>query len=122
MREPGSQDEAAGRLEITHGEMNAAVDRGNATPLPGYGWVMRYLDGWWVVWEGGWLRVTDQAAARELDLIAARLTEAGEIAAQDAAMRRGDDHGGPAQDAARAPGGSPSGGGNRPASTERRPG
>jgi len=91
--------------------MNAATDRGDARPLPGYGWVMQYLGGWWVVWEHGWLRVTDEQAVQELDAITERLAEAGEIAAREAAERRD----GLAREAAQDPGGSrASGGGSHP--------
>jgi hypothetical protein len=71
-------------LEITHAEMNAAIDSGDATPLgPGLGWVARYGRGWWVEYEDGWLRVLDDAAERDLDAVAARLASAGAIAAVD---------------------------------------
>jgi hypothetical protein len=39
-------------------------------------WVARYLDAWWVEYEGGWLRVTDDHVAAELDGVASRLIEA----------------------------------------------
>jgi hypothetical protein len=49
------QDTADEPLEITHAEMNAAVDSGDAAPLgPGLGWVARYGRGWWVEYEHGW--------------------------------------------------------------------
>ena len=79
------QDTADEPWEITHGEMNAAIDSGDAAPLgPGLGWVARYGRGWWVEYEHGWLRVLDEAAERELDAVAARLAEATAIAAADA--------------------------------------
>jgi hypothetical protein len=52
-------------LEITHGEMNAAIDQGHAVPLSlGQGWLIRYRDDWWIEWEKGWLRVNDDKDAR----------------------------------------------------------
>ena len=75
-------------LEITHGEMNAAIDQGLAVPLShGQGWLIRYHDDWWIEWENGWLRVTDDNATRDLDMIAERLTAASTLAAHDAAER-----------------------------------
>jgi len=75
-------------LEITHGEMNAAIDQGSAVPLsrshPG---IMRYAGDWWVQWEKGWLRVNDDETARDLDLLVERLAAASALAAQDAAER-----------------------------------
>jgi hypothetical protein len=75
-------------LEITHGEMNTAIDQGVAVPLsrshPG---IMRYMDDWWVEWEKGWLRVNDDQTTRDLDMIAPRLAAANVLAAQDAAER-----------------------------------
>ena len=75
-------------LEITHGEMNAATDQGHAVPLShGQGWLIRYRDDWWIEWENGWLRVTDDDTMRDLDMIAGRLAAVGELAAQDDAER-----------------------------------
>ncbi len=62
-------------LFLSHAEMNAAYDRGEAVPLaPSASWLTRYQDVWWVVYEGGWLRVTDELAAADIDNCAARLT------------------------------------------------
>jgi hypothetical protein len=64
-------------LAISRAEMNSAIDQGLATPLSqSHGWLTRYLDAWWIEYEGGWLRVIDDVAGRELDQIAARLAEA----------------------------------------------
>lgn len=64
-------------LAVTHAEMNAAYDSGAAVPLgQSVSWLVRYRDAWWVVYERGWLRVTDTATAEDLDQAAARLTEA----------------------------------------------
>ena len=62
-------------LAITHAAMNAAYDKGEATPLAAsMTWLIRYQDSWWVVYERGWLRVTDTATAKDLDQAANRLT------------------------------------------------
>jgi hypothetical protein len=75
-------------LAISHAEMNAAIDQGDAAPLSqSHGWLARYLDAWWVEYEGGWLRVIDDAAVRELEQVATRLAEASAVAAADAAER-----------------------------------
>jgi hypothetical protein len=76
------------RLGITHGDMNAAIDQGHAVPLSrSNGWLMRYDGDWWIEWEQGWLRVTDDDTTRDLDMIAERLAAAGAIAAQGPAER-----------------------------------
>ncbi len=80
--EPGREaadDEVV--LEITHAQMDAAVSTGDAVPLDLAGdWLARYQDAWWVLAEAGWLRVTDQATAADIDHVAARLTEAADDA------------------------------------------
>lgn len=61
-------------LAMTHAAMNAAYDSGDAVPLgTAAAWLVRYREAWWVVYERGWLRVTDTAAAEELDEAASRL-------------------------------------------------
>ena len=68
-------------LAIGHTQMNAAYDKGEVVPLgTSMAWLVRYLDAWWVVYERGWLRVTDTATAEDLDQAAARLTRAETIA------------------------------------------
>jgi hypothetical protein len=37
--------------------------------------VVRYREAWWVVYEHGWLRVTDTATAEDLDRAAGRLVK-----------------------------------------------
>jgi hypothetical protein len=75
-------------LEITHGEMNAAIDQGHAVPLSrSHGRITRYAGDWWVEWEKGWLRVNDDKATRDLDTLAERLDAANVLAAEDAAER-----------------------------------
>ena len=62
---------------ITHAAMNAAFDEGAATLLSGaVNWVVRYRGAWWVVYEHGWLRITDTATAHDLDQAAIRLAKA----------------------------------------------
>jgi hypothetical protein len=59
---------------VAHGEMNAAVGKGDAVLLgPELGWVARYGGSWWIEYEHGWLRVIDEGATRDLDQVAARL-------------------------------------------------
>jgi hypothetical protein len=63
-------------LAITHAEMNTAYDTGAAVPLTReVSWLTRYLDAWWVVYERGWLRITDELTAADIDDRAARITE-----------------------------------------------
>jgi hypothetical protein len=78
----GSRRAAAGddlALKITHAEMDAAVNIGDAIPLAlSGGWLTHYLDAWWVQSEIGWLRVTDEATTADIDHVAARLAEIAE--------------------------------------------
>jgi hypothetical protein len=75
-------------LEVSHAEMDAAHVRGEAEPL-GHAipWLARYQDVWWIVYEGGWLRVVDESTEADLDHAAARLTPAEAAAVRDAAIR-----------------------------------
>ena len=69
-------------LEISHAQMNDAARTGTAVPLgQGLPWVAWYLNAWWVEYENGWLCVTDDDVAAELDDVAARLREASASAA-----------------------------------------
>jgi hypothetical protein len=69
---------------MTHAAMNAAFDAGAAVLLSeAVNWVVRHRDAWWVVYEHGWLRITDAAAAQDLDRAAGRLAQA------EAAAKRG---------------------------------
>lgn len=73
-------------MEISHAEMSDAVRTEAVVPLgQGLSWVVRYLDAWWVEYENGWLRVTDDDVAAELDDVAARLREATVITESDEA-------------------------------------
>ena len=64
--------------------MNAAFDVGTAVLLSGeVNWVVRHRNAWWVVYEHGWLRITDAATAEDLDQAADRLAQA-EAAARHA--------------------------------------
>ena len=75
-------------LVMSHAEMNAAYNSGAAVPLAqAISWLVRYRDAWWVVYEGGWLRITDELTAADLDQATARLSEADAITARDAAIR-----------------------------------
>jgi hypothetical protein len=64
----GSSAAQGQRLEVSHAEMNAAHDSGEAVPftetIP---WLVRYDNSWWVVHDHGWLRITDTLTAADLD-------------------------------------------------------
>jgi hypothetical protein len=76
-------------LAVTHAEMNAAYDSGEAVPLGrSVSWLVRYRDAWWVVYERGWLRIADDITAADLDAAAARLAQAEAAAARDTDLRR----------------------------------
>ena len=67
---------------ITHAAMNAAFDEGAAALLgAAVSWLVRHREAWWVVYEHGWLRITDAATAQDLDQAAARLAQAEAAAA-----------------------------------------
>jgi hypothetical protein len=69
-------------LVISHVEMNAACGSGQAVPLGrAIPWIARYGGSWWVECERGWLRVTDDLTAADLDQTAARLKAAEAMAA-----------------------------------------
>ena len=73
---------------VTHAEMNAAYDNGEAVPLgQSVSWLVRYRDAWWVVYERGWLRIADDITAADLDMAAARLAQAETTAARDTDLR-----------------------------------
>jgi hypothetical protein len=75
----GQDAPAQGRLPlaVTHTAMNAAFDEGTATLLSAaVAWLVRHRGAWWVVYEHGWLRITDAATAQDLDQAAARLAQA----------------------------------------------
>jgi hypothetical protein len=50
-------------------------------------WLVRYRHAWWVVYERGWLRTTDDLTEADLDMAAARLTQAEAAAARDTDLR-----------------------------------
>ena len=82
-------DPAAPRV-ISHAEMDAAYDSGHAVPLgQGIAWLARYRDAWWVAYERGWLRVTDDVMAADLDQAAAHLTAADAATVRDISIRGG---------------------------------
>ena len=64
-------------LEISHAQMNAAHDNGEAIPFAEtVPWLVRYDDSWWVVYENGWLRITDELTATDIDQRAAQVPDA----------------------------------------------
>jgi hypothetical protein len=61
-------------LFLSHADMNAAYHSGDAVPLAiTITWLARYCDAWWVIYERGWLRVTDELTSADIDDCAARL-------------------------------------------------
>jgi hypothetical protein len=71
-------------LAVSHAEMNAAHEDGTAVLLAeSVSWLARYQDAWWVVYEHGWLRITDDLASADLDQVSARLRAAEETAGGD---------------------------------------
>jgi hypothetical protein len=76
-------------LELSHAAMNLAYRDGLSTlfglTVP---WIMRYQDSWWVLYEGGWLRITDQPTAADLDRLAVQMSQADVTAARDNAIRQ----------------------------------
>jgi hypothetical protein len=99
--DPAAAPAATGApVELTHAQMNAAYDKGLAAPFAqAIPWLIRCQDAWWVLYEGGWLRVTDQPTAENLDQRAAQMTDADVQAARDAAIRGAvASQGGPAPD------------------------
>ena len=65
-------------LVVSHAAMNSAYLSGDAVPLDQtVSWLVRYRDAWWVVYEDGWLRVTDGLTAADIDQAATRLAGSG---------------------------------------------
>jgi len=57
---------------MSHGEMNTAYLSGEAVPLAqSVSWLVRYQGSWWVVYERGWLRVTNDLVEADIDSCAA---------------------------------------------------
>lgn len=76
-------------LILSHGEMNTAIEHGTAFPVTSAtGWLMRYRDSWWVIYEDGWLRLITSTVTDRLDRLYPRLAEAEAQAAAEAARNR----------------------------------
>jgi hypothetical protein len=73
---------------MSHWEMNAAYLSGQAVPLAqSVSWLVRHQGSWWVVFERGWLRITDDLVEADIDTCASRLTKApGDIAREGGAQ------------------------------------
>jgi len=88
--EDRSHDDAAraedARVRVmSHGEMNTAYLSGSAVPLAqSVSWLVRYQGSWWVVYERGWLRVTEDLVEADIDTCASQLADAAGDAAQEA--------------------------------------
>jgi len=81
-RDAPAQDDLP--LAVTHAAMNTAFDKQQAVPLSmSVAWLVRYREAWWVVYERGWLRITDTATTEDLDQAAARLLRAESAATDD---------------------------------------
>jgi hypothetical protein len=64
-------------LEISHAQMDAAHNNGEAIPFAqSVPWLVRYDGSWWVVYERGWLRITDELTATDIDQRAAQVPKA----------------------------------------------
>lgn len=69
---------------IGHAEMDSAFEHGLAIPVSqSTGWLMRYRDAWWVLFEDGWLRVPEGPVADVADRLYPRLAAAEAEAARD---------------------------------------
>jgi hypothetical protein len=64
-----AQDQAGdGPLTVTYADMDAAFGRGEVAPLAeDISWIARYSGAWWVMSPRGWLRITDDLVAADLD-------------------------------------------------------
>ena len=52
---------------IGHREMDGAFLRGAAVPLgPSVPWLVRYFGAWWVIYPGGWLKITEELAVGDV--------------------------------------------------------
>src|SRR5271169_604073 len=59
-------------LVVSHAEMNSALAAATAVAFaPAITWLTRYQDRWWIVYEHGWLCITDQITAADIDQRAA---------------------------------------------------
>jgi hypothetical protein len=74
---PAAEAPAGDRvLEISHAQMDAAHNNREAIPFAqSVPWLVRYDGSWWVVYERGWLRITDELTATDIDHRAAQLPE-----------------------------------------------
>jgi hypothetical protein len=80
-----TRSEASQARVMSHGEMNAAYLSGSAVPLAqSVSWLVRYQGSWWVVYERGWLRITDDLVEADVDTCASQLADAAGDAAQEA--------------------------------------
>jgi hypothetical protein len=79
--EDGPHDDAAPAGDsrarvLSHWKMNAAYLSGQAVPFAqSVSWLVRYRGSWWVVFEGGWLCITDDLVEVDIETCASRLTK-----------------------------------------------
>ncbi|WP_019632519.1 hypothetical protein [Actinomadura atramentaria] len=76
--------ESSDRLTIiSHAEMSRAVDEGRVQDLArSIPFIRKYEEGWWVAYEGGWIRA-DPLLAEMLERDSRRLMEQEKISALD---------------------------------------
>jgi hypothetical protein len=76
---------------MSHGEMNIAYLSRLAVPLAqSVSWLVRCQGSWWVVYERGWLRITDDLIEADISTCASRMTEAAGDATREADIRAAD--------------------------------
>lgn len=84
-----AQAQAAEHLTMTHKEMAEAIDAGQAAPLAaGMPWVVSHGDGWWIAYEGRWLRVVNEPLNTDINRMALRLQSSEFTATRLAVLRR----------------------------------
>jgi hypothetical protein len=83
---------------MSHGEMNTAYLSGLAVPLAqSVSWLVRYQGSWWVVYERGWLRVTDDLVEADIDTCASQLSGAAGDLTREADIDAAGGPGGPGE-------------------------
>jgi hypothetical protein len=71
-RDHATRAEGSQARAMSHGGMNTAYLSGEAVPLAqSVSWLVRYHGSWWVVYERGWLRVTNDLVEADIDSCAA---------------------------------------------------
>ncbi len=72
MQSPQQPPGEAQPLEVSHALMNDARGKDESVPFAeSIPWLARYGGSWWVEYERGWLRITDEQTVADLDQRAA---------------------------------------------------